>query len=124
MSFILDALKKSENDRQEQAEAEFATVPSSPGPLAAPSWLWVLGGLLPGTHESVAFVLDSFTYLTSAALVSTLPIMAHKLSEQRKRRGRMDVMAPLRDLRAHQKTPIAPRSRRGPQFHPRSGRPR
>lgn len=46
MSFILDALRKSENDRQEQAEAEFATVPSSPGPSAAPRWLWMLGGLL------------------------------------------------------------------------------
>ena len=46
MSFILDALKKSENDRQEQAETEFATVPSSPGPPATPRWLWVLGGLL------------------------------------------------------------------------------
>ena len=46
MSFILDALKKSENDRQEQAEVEFATVPSSPGPLAAPRWMWMLGGLL------------------------------------------------------------------------------
>ena len=46
MSFILDALKKSENDRQEQAEAEFAAVPSSPGPPATPRWIWVLGGLL------------------------------------------------------------------------------
>ncbi len=46
MSFILDALKKSENDRQEQAEAEFATVPSSPSAPAAPRWLWILGGLL------------------------------------------------------------------------------
>ncbi len=46
MSFILDALKKSENDRQEQAETEFATVPSSPDAPAAPRWLWILGGLL------------------------------------------------------------------------------
>ena len=46
MSFILDALKKSENDRQEQAEAEFATVPSRPGPPSAPRWLWILGGPL------------------------------------------------------------------------------
>ncbi len=46
MSFILDALKKSENDRQGQAEAEFAAVPSSPGPPATPRWIWVLGGLL------------------------------------------------------------------------------
>ncbi len=46
MSFILDALRKSENDRQEQAEAEFATVPSSPDTPAVPRWLWILGGLL------------------------------------------------------------------------------
>jgi general secretion pathway protein B len=46
MSFILDALKKSENDRQEYSEAEFATLPSSSDTPAAPRWLWVLGGLL------------------------------------------------------------------------------
>jgi len=46
MSFILDALKKSENERQQQAPAEFATVPSSPGTPSAPRWLWVLGILL------------------------------------------------------------------------------
>ncbi len=46
MSFILDALKKSESDRQEQADTEFATVPSSPAAVAAPRWMWVLGILL------------------------------------------------------------------------------
>ena len=46
MSFILDALKKSENERQENAPAEFASVPSSPASARAPRWLWVLGGLL------------------------------------------------------------------------------
>ncbi len=46
MSFILDALKKSESDRQEQANTEFATVPSSPAASVAPRWLWVLGSLL------------------------------------------------------------------------------
>lgn len=46
MSFILDALKKSENERQQQAPPEFATVPSSPDAPAAPRWLWVLGVLL------------------------------------------------------------------------------
>jgi general secretion pathway protein B len=46
MSFILDALKKSENERQEQSDAEFATVPSSPDAPAAPRWLWILGALL------------------------------------------------------------------------------
>ena len=46
MSFILDALKKSESERQQQAPAAFATVPSSEGGPRAPRWLWVLGVLL------------------------------------------------------------------------------
>lgn len=46
MSFILDALKKSESDRQQQGHAEFAGVPTSPGRPSVPRWLWVLGILL------------------------------------------------------------------------------
>lgn len=46
MSFILDALKKSETERQHQASAEFANVPTSDGTPRAPRWLWVLGALL------------------------------------------------------------------------------
>lgn len=47
MSFILDALRKSETERQHKGAAEFANVPTSEdrrdGP---PAWLWVLGTLL------------------------------------------------------------------------------
>lgn len=46
MSFILDALKKSETDRQQQGSAEFAGIPTSPGTPSVPRWLWVLGILL------------------------------------------------------------------------------
>ena len=46
MSFILDALKKSETDRQQHGPAEFAGVPTSNGRHRAPRWLWVLGVLL------------------------------------------------------------------------------
>lgn len=46
MSFILDALKKSETDRQQQTPAAFATVPSSDGRPRAPRWLMLLGALL------------------------------------------------------------------------------
>jgi general secretion pathway protein B len=46
MSFILDALKKSETDRQEQGSAEFASVPSGDDSPGVPRWLWVLGFLL------------------------------------------------------------------------------
>jgi general secretion pathway protein B len=47
MSFILDALKKSETDRQQRGSAEFAGVPSGgarrEGP---PAWMWIVGVLL------------------------------------------------------------------------------
>ena len=46
MSFILDALKKSENERQQQSDAEFATVPSGNDTPSMPRWLWALGALL------------------------------------------------------------------------------
>ncbi len=46
MSFILDALKKSETERQQQGPSDFANVPSTTESAGAPRWLWVLGLLL------------------------------------------------------------------------------
>jgi general secretion pathway protein B len=46
MSFILDALKKSETDRQQKGSAEFSGVPTSTRRESVPRWLWVLGLLL------------------------------------------------------------------------------
>ena len=46
MSFILDALKKSETDRQQQSNTEFAAVPVSPRAPSVPRWLWIDGFLL------------------------------------------------------------------------------
>ncbi len=46
MSFILDALKKSETDRQQQSSSEFAAVPTSPETPSVPRWMWVAGILL------------------------------------------------------------------------------
>lgn len=46
MSFILDALKRSETERQQQASAEFASVPTGGGKPRAPRWLWALAVLL------------------------------------------------------------------------------
>ena len=46
MSFILDALKKSETERQQQGPSDFANVPSTPESPGAPRWLWVLVLLL------------------------------------------------------------------------------
>ncbi|MDJ0812678.1 MAG: general secretion pathway protein GspB [Woeseiaceae bacterium] len=46
MSFILDALRKSEAERQQQAGGEFSNVPSSSGDDQSPKWLWMLALLL------------------------------------------------------------------------------
>ena len=46
MSFILDALKKSETDRQQKGSSEFASVPTSTATPSVPRWLWVVGILL------------------------------------------------------------------------------
>ena len=46
MSFILDALKKSETERQQQGSAEFSGVPTSSGNTSPARWLWMLAALL------------------------------------------------------------------------------
>lgn len=46
MSFILDALKKSENERQQQTGGEFSSVPTSPNAARPMRWLWLLAALL------------------------------------------------------------------------------
>lgn len=46
MSFILDALKKSETERQQQGGAEFASVPTSDARPRRNAWIWIVGVLL------------------------------------------------------------------------------
>lgn len=46
MSFILDALKKSESDRQRQSTPGFSDVAEGSERKSSPRWLWVLGVLL------------------------------------------------------------------------------
>ncbi|HNP64346.1 MAG TPA: general secretion pathway protein GspB [Woeseiaceae bacterium] len=46
MSFILDALKKSENERQQSRSNEFAAVPTKPAASSFPRWLLLIGLLL------------------------------------------------------------------------------
>jgi dTMP kinase len=64
-------------------------------PLASHITLW---GFLPGTHEGLAFLVDAGTYLASGLIVSRLPLSGRTLPEHRKRRGRFDPRAALRDL--------------------------
>lgn len=46
MSFILDALKKSEAERQQQASREFSSLPTAAASAAPRRWIWALGALL------------------------------------------------------------------------------
>lgn len=71
MSFILDALKKSENERQQNTPAEFATVPSRPDAPAAPRWLWILGALL--AVNAIALLAMSMRGDGTAAPAVTVP---------------------------------------------------
>ena len=46
MSFILDALKKSENERQQQTGGEFSSVPTSSSSVRPARWIWIIAVLL------------------------------------------------------------------------------
>ena len=46
MSFILDALKKSENERQQQSGGEFSSVPTSSAGARPARWIWLIAVLL------------------------------------------------------------------------------
>ncbi|MBT5220694.1 MAG: GspB domain-containing protein [Woeseia sp.] len=46
MSFILDALKKSETERQQQNAPGFATIPQHDNGRAPSKWIWLVFGLL------------------------------------------------------------------------------
>lgn len=57
MSFILEALKKSENERQRQAGPGFAALPETPGHKPRGRWPLVVAGLLILNLVVVAYVL-------------------------------------------------------------------
>jgi general secretion pathway protein B len=46
MSIILDALKKSETERQQQGQTEFGQMPIRASRRATPMWIWIVGALL------------------------------------------------------------------------------
>lgn len=46
MSFILDALRKSESERQREATASFSRAPVAPARYQVPWWTWLLIGVL------------------------------------------------------------------------------
>lgn len=57
MSYILDALKKSETDRQRSHAAGIADIPSRAPRAGTPAWVWLLSGLLLINAAAVAYLL-------------------------------------------------------------------
>ncbi len=72
MSFILDALRKSENDRQQQSNAELASVPTSPVAPSVPRWVWI-AGTLTLLAINLAVLIGLMVKPDPAPLQSTLP---------------------------------------------------
>ena len=81
MSFILDALKKSENERQQQSDSEFAAVPTGTDNPGMPRWLWVLGALLVVTAIVVTGLLFRPDASTSAVAPPPVAEQASATSE-------------------------------------------
>ncbi|MCH8059030.1 MAG: general secretion pathway protein GspB [Proteobacteria bacterium] len=100
MSFILDALKKSETERQQQGSAEFSSVPSSTDDPRPTRWLWMLAALL-GFNLAVllglVFILNeppeapapvgltTDTAAVDAALATSTPSFVEQVAKVRER---------------------------------------
>lgn len=65
-------------------------------PFAGTVTLW---GFLPGTHEGLAFLVDSITYVTSGLILIGLPKPAPRVRRNRSTGRRRNLLAPLRDVR-------------------------
>lgn len=70
MSFILDALKKSESDRQQQSAPDISNVPTSTVKPTTPRWTWILIGLLAVNLAVLTVFLLKPSPVTSAATVT------------------------------------------------------
>jgi general secretion pathway protein B len=57
MSFILDALRKSDAERQRKSTPGFADIPDARDRRQSPRWVWVVGGLLAVNLVVLAVVL-------------------------------------------------------------------
>ena len=57
-----------------------------------------LGGFLPGTHEGLAFLVDSSTYVISGLILTTIPRPAPR-PPRKKRSRKANLLAPLRDVK-------------------------
>ena len=110
MSFILDALKKSETERQQQGSAEFSSVPLSTDNPRPTRWLWILAALL-GFNLAVllglVFILNeppeapapvgltTDTAAVDATVVTSTPSFVEQVAKVRERQSAATKPAPI-----------------------------
>ena len=58
MSIILDALKKSDSERQRQSTPGIASIPSASAGRSSSRWFWIIGLLLALNLAAVAFLIN------------------------------------------------------------------
>jgi len=100
MSFILDALKKSENERQQQSSAEFSSVPSSSDNPNPTRWLWMLAVLLLINFAVLIGILMKPTATTSAVTLEPAAAVAERPSNNFEQQVAVAI-----DNRAERETP-------------------
>ena len=82
MSFILDALKKSETDRQQQGSAEFSSVPTDSKKSNPARWLWMLAVLLGINFAVLIGILMRSESTPTETAAATTPDEAASFEEQ------------------------------------------
>ena len=119
MSYILDALKKSESERQQQSLPGFADIPGAARRVSTPVWIWLLAGLLLINAVGLALLLmnrDSSAgsphveAATPAATSAARPAPAEVVDEVREQPADAPALAADAAAAAVQKAPPAQRA--------------
>ena len=118
MSFILDALKKSDAERQKRSTPGFADIPVSRDDQSPPRWLWVVGGLLAVNFVAVVFLLVRPDTPPATDAPSTQEQAVSPVAEARKPFA--DIVA---EARQNAEQPPATAARRDPRPDAATGTP-
>lgn len=133
MSFILDALKKSETERQQQSGGEFSTVPTSPARPQPARWFWLFAALLvinvtvllgillrPDVRTAAAPEIEPAELLPPpieeplpAAAASTPPPFADRLEQARRQQAQVETPPAANEVPAAAALPRPPASGSG-----------
>ncbi len=105
MSFILDALKKSESERQQRSSAEFAAVPTNPGSRSVPRWLMVVGLLLAVNLLVLVGLLMRPNATPEKAVTS--PAAEQNTQQQQSQPSFVEQIATVREQAQEQQTPAS-----------------